>query len=418
MASYAGTAETTIYIGGLLEKVTRSGVTSYKHLIAGGSGPVAVYTRKSDGTNQTHYLTRDHLGSVDSVTNSSGAIEVRLAFGSFGQRRKEAGWSGAVPSADLNQITATTRHGFTFHELLDNLALTHMNGRVYDQVVGRFLSADPFVPAPLSTQSYNRYSYTHNNPLSFTDPSGFAEGDELPCCGNGWNNVPTTGHPEDNPRNPGAEERVAKYDAEPPLPAPTPAGDGRIGQVPNFEPTQRQSTLEVFIAGSSAYWADESASSGLQGFLASISNFTLKSPREIALTYGENSWTLAFWNVFVTGWVDASNSALHGDYAAVAVGIGMAVVKPARVAKGIIEWHHLLPKARNLKPFFERTGLNIEDYKIPLDQGVHRLNPGGIHTTTGGDWNKVWKNFFETNPNATRDQILEQLERMRRDFGI
>jgi RHS repeat-associated protein len=239
VASYAGTAETTIYIGGLLEKVTRSGVTSYKHLIAGGSGPVAVYTRKSDGTNQTHYLTRDHLGSVDSVTNSSGAIEVRLAFGSFGQRRKEAGWSGAVPSADLNQITATTRHGFTFHELLDNLALTHMNGRVYDQVVGRFLSADPFVPAPLSTQSYNRYSYTHNNPLSFTDPSGFAEGDELPCCGNGWNNVPTTGHPEDNPRNPGAEERVAKYDAEQPLPAPTAAGDRRIGQGPDFTPSAR-----------------------------------------------------------------------------------------------------------------------------------------------------------------------------------
>jgi RHS repeat-associated protein len=57
--------------------------------------------------------------------------------------------------------------------MLDNLNLTHMNGRVYDQMLGKFLSADPFIPEPLNTQSYNRYSYVFNNPLSFTDPSGF-----------------------------------------------------------------------------------------------------------------------------------------------------------------------------------------------------------------------------------------------------
>ena len=64
-------------------------------------------------------------------------------------------------------------HGFTDHEQLDAVGLIHMNGRVYDPELGRFLSADPFVQAPLSSQSYNRYSYVFNNPLSFTDPSGF-----------------------------------------------------------------------------------------------------------------------------------------------------------------------------------------------------------------------------------------------------
>jgi hypothetical protein len=48
-----------------------------------------------------------------------------------------------------------------------------MNGRVYDPKLGRFLSADPFVQAPANTQSHNRYSYVLNNPLSFTDPSGY-----------------------------------------------------------------------------------------------------------------------------------------------------------------------------------------------------------------------------------------------------
>lgn len=48
-----------------------------------------------------------------------------------------------------------------------------MNGRVYDPVIGRFLSADPFIQSPDDLQSLNRYSYVNNNPLSYTDPSGF-----------------------------------------------------------------------------------------------------------------------------------------------------------------------------------------------------------------------------------------------------
>jgi len=48
-----------------------------------------------------------------------------------------------------------------------------MNGRIYDPTLGRFLQADPFIQAPMNSQSYNRYSYVLNNPLSFTDPSGY-----------------------------------------------------------------------------------------------------------------------------------------------------------------------------------------------------------------------------------------------------
>ncbi len=47
-----------------------------------------------------------------------------------------------------------------------------MNGRVYDPDLGRFLSADSIVQFPNNSQSYNRYSYVLNNPLSYTDPSG------------------------------------------------------------------------------------------------------------------------------------------------------------------------------------------------------------------------------------------------------
>jgi RHS repeat-associated protein len=46
------------------------------------------------------------------------------------------------------------------------------NGRVYDPMIGRFLSPDPYVHAPDYSQNFNRYSYALNNPLIYTDPSG------------------------------------------------------------------------------------------------------------------------------------------------------------------------------------------------------------------------------------------------------
>jgi hypothetical protein len=48
-----------------------------------------------------------------------------------------------------------------------------MNGRIYDNEAGRFFSADPHIQFPLSTQGFNRYAYVANNPLSYSDPSGF-----------------------------------------------------------------------------------------------------------------------------------------------------------------------------------------------------------------------------------------------------
>jgi RHS repeat-associated protein len=66
-----------------------------------------------------------------------------------------------------------TNHGFTGHEQLDETYLTHMNGRVYDYRLGRFLSVDPLISNPASSQAINPYSYIGNNPMSGTDPSGY-----------------------------------------------------------------------------------------------------------------------------------------------------------------------------------------------------------------------------------------------------
>jgi RHS repeat-associated protein len=57
--------------------------------------------------------------------------------------------------------------------MLDGLDVIHMNGRIYDSALGRFLQADPIVQDPTNGQNFNRYTYVWNNPLAYTDPSGF-----------------------------------------------------------------------------------------------------------------------------------------------------------------------------------------------------------------------------------------------------
>jgi RHS repeat-associated protein len=165
--------ETRIYVAGLMEKVTRGGVTEYRYQIGGPTGTVAIYTRRTDGSTPTYYLLRDHLGSPKLITNTAGVPTVKLSFSAYGERRG-SNWSGTPSGGEWNAIAFTTRDGFTEHEHLDNVGLVHMNGRVYDPKIGRFLSPDPFIDWGLGTQGVNRYGYVGNNPLNRIDPSGYS----------------------------------------------------------------------------------------------------------------------------------------------------------------------------------------------------------------------------------------------------
>jgi len=78
---------------------------------------------------------------------------------------------GVFANNDIDMPPWFTR-SYTGHEHLREFDLINMNGRLYDPIPGRMLSADNFVQAPGSSQSYNRYSYAFNNPLKYTDPSG------------------------------------------------------------------------------------------------------------------------------------------------------------------------------------------------------------------------------------------------------
>jgi len=169
---YAAGKEITIYVGGQLEKLSTPVRTSWKHRIPTPSGEVQVI-RRSDGTSETLYLASDHLGSVDAVLDATGALLARPSFTAWGGRRSST-WQGAPSQSEWQAIANHTRRGYTGHEQLDNVLLVHMNGRVYDPAVGRFLSADPYVDCAQDMAGWNRYSYVKNRPLSFTDPSGYS----------------------------------------------------------------------------------------------------------------------------------------------------------------------------------------------------------------------------------------------------
>ena len=168
----------TKYVGGIYEEVTKGDVTQKIHYV----GDFALLISQGENTSATYkheYLHRDHIGSI--VAISKGTIETVAdvswqANGAWGERRFNQ-WNGPL---DNLLIPTSTARGFTDHEHLDAVGLIHMNGRVYDPELGRFMSADPFVQAPYNSQSYNRYSYVFNNPLSFTDPSGYLTSDYCP----------------------------------------------------------------------------------------------------------------------------------------------------------------------------------------------------------------------------------------------
>jgi RHS repeat-associated protein len=172
VSSYAGGTETTLYVGGLLEKLTTATRTHWKHRIATPSGEVQV-VRRSDGTSEVLYFATDQLGSTEAVLGAGGTVLMRGSFDVHGTRRA-ADWQGSPSSAEWQAIANTTRRGFTGHEMLDNVTLIHMNGRVFDPRIGRFLSADPYVDGPDSTQGWNRFAYVHGRVMTATDPTGYA----------------------------------------------------------------------------------------------------------------------------------------------------------------------------------------------------------------------------------------------------
>jgi RHS repeat-associated protein len=199
--------EKTNRAGKLFEVAIYGGLAHYRHYVYAGNELVAVDDRTTQAS-PLYYIVGDHQGGIASIENSAnpGTNYVSESFTAFGMRRNGETWSGAVSAADETSIDGASRHGYTDQSVLGvHMYLNHMNGRVQDAITGRFLSPDPNVPDPGNTQSYNRYSYVNNNPLTYTDPTGFDD-----CGDDGCYSAPTESDSEfggynDDP-NPGSSD--------------------------------------------------------------------------------------------------------------------------------------------------------------------------------------------------------------------
>ncbi len=183
--------KTKYFALGQYEKETDStGNVRELYYVSGADGVVAVLEKKNN-QDSIFYIHKDYLGSYEVISNQNGTVKERYNFDpcfvrrSFakaeGRRRNPAAWS-------YNNIEETSflDRGFTGHEHGDQFGLINMlseaksrslqasgNGRVYDPLMAMFLSPDNFVQSPDLTQNLNRYTYCLNNPLKFTDPSGY-----------------------------------------------------------------------------------------------------------------------------------------------------------------------------------------------------------------------------------------------------
>ena len=152
---------TRLYMGSYERKTSADGVVTHVDYIYAPTGLAAIH--KCTGTHHsTYYVLTDNIGSVSVVTDDMGNIVNRYYY---------TAWGGRVRTDDGEYKDVTDR-GYTCHEHLTPLNLIDMNGRIYDPVLARFLSPDPYIQAPDFTQNYNRYAYCLNNPFKYTDPTG------------------------------------------------------------------------------------------------------------------------------------------------------------------------------------------------------------------------------------------------------
>lgn len=108
---------------------------------------------------ETYYFHKDHLGSSTLMTDSVGNVDEATNYLPYG---------GTYGADDIT----VTNYKFTDQEHDRSIGLYNYEARLYDPVIGRFVSADSIVPDWYDPQSLDRYAYCLNNPIKYTDPSG------------------------------------------------------------------------------------------------------------------------------------------------------------------------------------------------------------------------------------------------------
>ena len=182
------------YLGGVFERDERSwgdpddpwgstpGSETVQRLFLGGNAYNApmVLAKVNDGPWTTYNIGRDTQGSITHVMTSDGELKERYVYDPWGNAVQLDSFGAAVDTLAIDYPWSGSgiyskivgSHGYTGHEHIVGCGLINANARIYDPFLGRFLSPDPLIQDPASTQNFNRYAYCLNNPLKYTDEDG------------------------------------------------------------------------------------------------------------------------------------------------------------------------------------------------------------------------------------------------------
>ena len=126
-----------------------------------GYGFIA-YGQQQAGVTIT-YFHNDATGTPVAASDEQGEVIWRKTYPPYGSELDDGGWL-----AQNNTI------GYTGHRLDGDTGLVDMGARLYDLIIGRFLSMDPAPVDPGNLHTFNRYAYANNNPYKYIDPNGEA----------------------------------------------------------------------------------------------------------------------------------------------------------------------------------------------------------------------------------------------------
>ena len=146
-----------------------------KHLMYIGGSPydsnIILLKNYQESVASYKFLHKDYLGSVLAITDEVGNVLEQRHFDAWGNLTLFK-INGIDQDLNLFNEKSLLDRGYTSHEHYTEVGIIHMNGRLYDPLLRRFLNADEHIQDPHNTQSYNKYAYVISNPLAYVDVSG------------------------------------------------------------------------------------------------------------------------------------------------------------------------------------------------------------------------------------------------------
>jgi RHS repeat-associated protein len=134
----------------LLDDDVAAGLTKYI------DGPGIDNKLRSQTGSSASYFLADHVGSTNGIADAAGSLTASTGYDAYGT---------------ATNLNFPSRYQFTGREYDPVSKFYYYRARVYDPVLGRFMSEDP---TGFRGGDINLYGYVWNNPNGFSDPLGFS----------------------------------------------------------------------------------------------------------------------------------------------------------------------------------------------------------------------------------------------------